>query len=388
MNTVETDSEELAPDAEAPQASWRQKLKFTIFSFSVVGFVLAGFELSIRVSGLDQPELSTPLLPVLGEGFRLVHRNDDELFYSLRPNIQESFWGVPLTTNSLGLRTPEVGPKEPNEFRILSLGESSTFGAGVLDDEPYSALLELHLSRADASRKYRVINAGVSAYSSFQSTKYLEKRGLKLKPDMLLIYHELADFLPTTNRDSLAPDSVGLPLSDKELYYSKRHRLNRQLLESSAIFRLISYQLVKRKVRDFQTDGSIPEADHITIPEQLLNVSTPEGVRAFNLPPRVPLEQRQENLNRMMTLCRENGIQFVVIHPSYGESDRHECDLTEFCMLNNVPMFEAYDSLHPAEPVPGGLYGDLWHPNAEGHERMAEDLFQFLKKHELVPLPH
>ena len=52
---------------------------------------------------------------------------DSLLFWTLRPNPEDPRW----LTNSLGLRAPEIPPKPSDEFRILSLGESSTHGQGT-----------------------------------------------------------------------------------------------------------------------------------------------------------------------------------------------------------------------------------------------------------------
>jgi lysophospholipase L1-like esterase len=373
-----------SPDNRAPRSTWSQKFRFIALSVIVAAGMLVCIDVLIRVSGLDQASLAIPMLD--GE-FHVVHRHDDELFFSLRPGIRLRWQGALITTNSLGLRSREISPKGSNEFRILSLGESTTFGAAVEDEETYSTRLEKLLSDADDSHTYRVINAGVSAYSSFQSRKYLETRGLSLEPDLVLIYHELNDFLPTTNRESLVRDRLGLPLSDEQLYNSKRHTMVRRLLHFSAIFRLVSHHLVRREVSPVSGEDAALRPEHLMIPTVLRMISTPEGFRKMNLPPRVTLEERRENLERMSALCNENGIRFAVIHPSYRDSGRHTCDLTEFCDRNHVRMFEAYDSLHPRKPVEGGLYRDLFHPNAEGHKRLAENLFRFLVEWELVPTP-
>jgi hypothetical protein len=380
---VEVD-ESTSREDQAPRPTWSQKLGFITLSALLALGLLVCIDLLIRLSDLDEVSLAVPMV---GGGFELAHRHDDELFFSLRPHIRVEWQGVLITTNSLGLRSDEIGPKGSNEFRILSLGESTTFGAGVEGDETYSARLEMHLSDLDDSRRYRVINAGVSAYSSFQGRKYLETRGLDLEPDLVLIYHELADFFPTTNSESLVRDRLGLPLSDEQLYNSQRKSVLRRLLRHSAIFRLLSHRLARREVTAPPGEDEAPRPEHVAIPSFFRKIATPEGVRTLNLPPRVTLEERRANLERILALCEANGIQLVVIHPSYRYSKRHSCDLTQFCDRNRVPMFEAYGSLHPDESIDGGLYWDLWHPNPEGHRRMGENLFRFLVKEELVPVP-
>lgn len=382
------------PDAQLPDDAesglpegrvWALRVKFMVFSLILALLLLVGMEFAVRLTSWDRESLHAPLLPALSKQFQSVHQNDPLLFYSLKPNTTGRFNNVTVTTNSLGLRSREIGPKEPNEFRILSLGESSAFGAGVQSQDSYVERLEKHLNEVSHGEKYRVINAAVSAYSSFQSRTYLEHRGLLLKPDVVFIYHELSDFLPTTNRESLAPDRLGLPLSDKQLFESQGQSLNRRLLEWSALYRLVNKLSTEYRLDRLQHSGKTEAAEHIHVPPTLNEVSTPEGVRALNLPARVPPADRRENLEKILALCKANGVQLVVLHPSYSESDRHECDLTAFCREFNVPMFDVYDCLHPAGAPAGAMYWDLWHPNAKGHACIAEGLFNFLMSEKLVP---
>ena len=63
-----------------------------------------------------------------------------------------------------------------------------------------------------------------------------------------------------------------------------------------------------------------------------------------------------------------------MIHPSYRDSGRHECLLTSFVARTGVASLDAYPLLHPQDRPRGALYRDAWHPNAEGHARLAEAL--------------
>jgi len=420
---AEPNSEAAGPNLEvSAPPTWRQRLKFVGLSLVLAVSLVLGLEIWIRLGGYDRAELSSPLMP--GD-FVLVHQEDDELFYAPKPNLDNVEWeGFHVSTNSHGLRgAAELGPKQPGEFRILSLGESSTFGDKVNDDETYSFLLEEHLKAYDSARPFCVLNAGVCAYSSFQSLKYLETRGLALEPDMVLFYHEFSDFLPTANRDSLSHDSQGIPLTDKQLYESKQHRWNRRLLSMSALYRYLHARLSEPKLE--ASEKRRPRAPgRVPIPEALEAVTSTEGAKRLNLPARVPPEDRRANLERLRNICRSNGVELVIIHPSYWQSVPHECDLTEFCEEFGVPMFDAHASLHPEPEVeeqeeptvdvnkvevtkppvnngkvikidlsgykwPGGglsesNYADLWHPNAKGHASMAQALFEFLVRENLI----
>jgi hypothetical protein len=151
-----------------------------VFALIPVTVLVVAAEAVLRVTSLGQSPIQSVMMPEEELG---LLRHDEDLFWSFQPNISVPFKGITVTTNSLGLRGAEVEPKQPNEMRILSLGESSTFGYGVEDDQTYSALLERRLRDAVPGRKVTVINGGVSAYTSFQSLMYLKLRGLQLRPD-------------------------------------------------------------------------------------------------------------------------------------------------------------------------------------------------------------
>lgn len=123
----------------------------------------------------------------------LIQQYDRRLFWSMKPNVTQvelvtELGESPVTfyvsTNEQGLRNPPIGDKG-SRFRILAIGDSTTFGLGVNDDETWPAQLQaiLNEDRSDIE----VINAGVNGYSSFQGLRYIETRGLRLAPDLVIV---------------------------------------------------------------------------------------------------------------------------------------------------------------------------------------------------------
>jgi lysophospholipase L1-like esterase len=375
------ETEKQHADVPREPRSWRAKVKFAIFSLLPLVILFVFAELFVRVCQFDRPLLGSSFLP---PGFEVLHRDDPELFFSLQPNMDYGWLGTRISTSSLGLRSAELGPKQPGEFRILSLGESTTFGARVEVNQTYSAVLEKLLQAADSTRSYRVINAGVSAYSSFQSLKYLELRGLQLQPDMVLFYHEINDFLPTALRASEASlDSQSgessLGLTDRQLYESRRQVLHRKLLATVALYRCLNHLQARRNLQQLQ-EAEIPsESDHIFIPSRYNTVLVRKAKKEMKLPTRVSIEERKDNLRQLEAICKQHGLRLVILHPSYSESKRHQCELTEFCEASGVPMFECYDSLHPEGENARAFFLDNWHPSPLGHRTLAEDLLRFIE---------
>jgi lysophospholipase L1-like esterase len=335
---------------------------------------------------LDHPSLQS--LPLPEERAGLI-QPDRTLFWSLRPDTHAIWQGTQISVNHEGTRGDEIEPKQPGELRILSLGESTTFGSTVSDDDTYSARLEALLQAAYPNRHVTVINAGVPAYSSFQSLTFLEQRGFALQPDLVLFSHELNDYLPTSLRDS-SNNEIGLVQTDRQLYESRAQRGHRALMQWSAVYRWLSYALANARIRKFDRPEAANPILGIGLPGYELpsRVASAEG-RSGDTPAhndkalgrRVSDEERRANLEQLTSLCRARGVQLVLLHPSYRDSFRHECLLTRFAAERGVLMFDEFDSLHPPDVSARSVFNDAWHPGPDGHAWLAKDLARFLAEH-------
>lgn len=348
--------------------------------------LLVAAEIVARFAGLDDPTLETIALPEEKVG---LNRSDPDLFWSMKPNVSIEYGWATVTTNSLGLRAPEIGAKAENEYRILSMGESTTFGMEAANHQTYTDRLGALLQEKLPDKKVVAINAGVSAYSSFQSLKYFELRGLKLKPDLVLFYHEVNDYLPSSMRNS-GHTEIGVMKTDKQLYESRVHGLHRRLLETSALFRWLNNTMAYRKVQAFNKqafrnpvlDVGLPDLD---VPRRLRIAGGDNKphtqLNEMSLGRRVSDAERLEVLSTLAMICANEKIDLVVIHPAYRSTTPHECLLTRFCRENDVTMFDAFAPMHPRGVRP--LYIDAIHPSREGHKQLAIGLADFLMENVL-----
>jgi lysophospholipase L1-like esterase len=179
---------------------WLQNLSLALATFLLCGLVL---ELVLRLAG---------------DGHLEIYQPDPKLYWRLQPN-QDCFTKVghqPVHINAQGTRGPEFSVTKPaGTFRILSLGDSRTFGWGLADGETYSRRLEALLNQniqpptteqpltpafspSDGEREGRhqalggasrveVINAGVNAWSYSQMAVYLREFGLRYQPDVVVL---------------------------------------------------------------------------------------------------------------------------------------------------------------------------------------------------------
>ena len=162
----------------------------------VVGLAMAGvvLEIGLRVTGLraalspsmrrelswrarhagttgqPRPEASYGFSPTLG--------------WELRPNVRTDR----VTSNSQGLRgSREYAPESPAGVRrVLCVGDSFTFGAGLLDDQTMPARLEVALNGPGPTR-WEVLNFGVEGYGTDQQWLYFSERGLGYHPAVVVL---------------------------------------------------------------------------------------------------------------------------------------------------------------------------------------------------------
>ena len=111
-------------------------------------------------------------------------------FY-LRPGARSRLFDCPISINSLGFRGREISRNKGNAYRIVALGESTTFGYTLgPDDKPWPELLEQMIrEHLKPRRPVEVINAGVPAYTLEDNLHRLARDVLPLKPDMIISYH-------------------------------------------------------------------------------------------------------------------------------------------------------------------------------------------------------
>jgi hypothetical protein len=98
---------------------------------------------------------------------------------------------VVIRVNSVGLRYDELGPKTPDEFRVLVLGDSITFDDFLPEDETWTRRMEA-LTRGRA-KKIRFINAGLPGAGTLEEFWLFQEIKDVVKPDLVLVGMYLND---------------------------------------------------------------------------------------------------------------------------------------------------------------------------------------------------
>jgi lysophospholipase L1-like esterase len=119
-----------------------------------------------------------------------------QLSFAHAPNRSAFLMGVPVSINSQGLRDREFSlEKPPGVYRVLMLGDSTTFGWGVRLEDTAAKQLEKKLNEhlPPGYNKAEVINAGVGNYDTVQEVTYYETIGWKYNPDLVVLVFFIND---------------------------------------------------------------------------------------------------------------------------------------------------------------------------------------------------
>jgi hypothetical protein len=166
---------------------------------------------------------------------------DDEAGYRLAPDfsgtIRRGEVSTTFSTNSLGLRASEIGPKETP--RVLAFGDSFTWGWGVDQGEEWISVVGRELG-------VEAINCGVNGYGTENALALLKRVGPELEPDLVLV-----GFFANDYTDNLLGATGIYTVRDGYLFDHLSHDWFREsfLARESHLYRLVTTAWEAARVR-------------------------------------------------------------------------------------------------------------------------------------------
>lgn len=263
-----------------------------------------------------------------------------------------------INTNSQGFRDKEYQVnKDKNVFRILCLGDSSTFGYGVPIQDAYHTLLEnkLNLASAHNGIRYEVINAGVTGYTSYQGLRLYELIGVKYSPDIVTFYLGANDQKKT------------FCLNDKQIMQHDVPTMIKAKMESSFLLKSHSYRILRTLiVNSFKIENSIGKDV-----------------------PRVKVSDFKLNILELNRLCKEHGSLLIMISfPCNKTNDvtlLYKREMESISKQYNIPLV-SIPEMSDESPLDNNIFFlDSIHPNQLGHQRIMERLYDCLVTNKLLP---
>jgi lysophospholipase L1-like esterase len=286
--------------------------------------------------------------------------------YVFRPNSHARIFESEVSINSLGFRGPEIKLAKGNAYRIVALGESTTFGCTLFrNDKSWPRLLEqMLLNRLAPGRPIQVVNAGVYGLTLWDNLHRMAGRILPLRPDMIISYHGYNGF-------SSFNTSVPLPLGKAPPLYIPRPL--KLLADVEYRFKVMNYNRNLTAGIDLDDGGTEDpmESKYASAYEQLIQVA------------------------------QTNGIHLIVANYSMAVNSHSDSDIIEFyragfpSVLDSIQANGMHSRLvaqlaakHPevclvnTHPGLDGEYEkfiDLVHFTQEGRQQLAETFFRAIK---------
>lgn len=162
------------------ESRWIRILGLLALIFGSTVVALLGSEIALRTFDPQVfPRIPAGLFTDRADGFRI-------LTPSFTGTISRAEFHAPVSIGEFGVRGDGPGPRAESTFRILALGDSQTFGFGVLDDETYSVQLESILGHRFTDLDVEVINAGAPGYGTVDELIWLRERGREVDPDLIV----------------------------------------------------------------------------------------------------------------------------------------------------------------------------------------------------------
>lgn len=235
-----------------------------------------------------------------------------------------------INSDSLNERHEYSIAKDKKTFRILTIGDSFTFGDYVNTPENYSETLEDSLNEqliCNDINNFEVINLGVGGYDLEYMVGRLLQRGLKYEPDLVfLLVNEwnlvkINEYCVPVQEEF---ESKGVPIFDpKTGKYPSATLAHQKFLEDYSLEQALEYH---RRKLDILGEHYKDKLVVVTFP------SNPEDIKEF-----------------LKKFTRTNS------NYSYFE---------EVVDLKSNYLYKLPD----------------FHPNTEGHKRLAQDLLDYLLK--------
>ena len=295
-----------------------------------------------------------------------IRQNSGPLPFVVRTNCQGPFFNSTVAINSLGFRGREISRDKGNAYRIVALGESTTFGITMNpEDKPWPDTLEqLIRNELHPSRPVEVINAGLPGYTLDHNLYRLKHEILPLKPDLIVSYHGINGFPWIC--PALAP-----PFSEDAPIYNERPL---KLLADFEFSLRVAHYKIRQKIELYHR------------PPYLLDPMKTEFARAYR---------------ELIAVCQTNGIRLALANYSMAINNRSDPRVAQFyqqafpVMYLDVKANEVHSGIvrqlttehpdvcfvdtHPGLDGDNDKFTDMVHMTEEGRQQLALNIFESIR---------
>lgn len=342
--------------------------------------LVMNFALTALTIALPLTFLEVGLKPFASREATTIFMRDEALGWRLRPNAIGTWGGVPVEINAKGLRGPELPYEKPDDdWRILYLGDSVTFGfllADVAATFPYQVE---HLLEQQGERDVETVNAGVGGYSPWQAYRYFADEGTKYNPDLVIVSFVLND---VTEKFELS--RFGGRWEGYQVTHTAFSQLDLWASRSSTVYFLKQIGIA---LRNDQRQSALVQ-EKLDVEMLAYQPAHPDVERAWEI--------TLANLAQIVDLAAEKDIPVaLVIFPFTFQFDdvagtsAPQQRLTTFAQSHDIPVLDLLPHLAAKTKAehsqPADYFFDEDHLTARGSTVVAEMIVTFLLEMGLGP---
>jgi lysophospholipase L1-like esterase len=328
--------------------------------------------------------------------FQSLFVSDARIGHRLRPGISVRYstpeFSNDLTINAQGVRDDaDIGPKGPDERRVLILGDSYVFAVQVPLSHTFGEQLEARLNASDPTHRWRVINGGVQGYGPVEEWLFYRDIASRFDPDIVLIVVSVAtDAIEAF--DAKVKLELGRVPEQTQIQRSRLHL--RQIVRSSLVLQLVRLRVDQLHARTFAGTFERPLVGYLEQPPSYFFDGLLAAERAFGyvsaqarknsakvafvlMPAR--FQFRDEEYQRLADIAERAGNK--LLRHAATERFARALDRLDEPMLDLLPVFSPLQD-------PESLYfvGNS-HLTVRGHRVVAEALLDFLSRNRLTVMP-
>jgi len=269
----------------------------------------------------------------------------DFLEFELRPSYSISYGGEFLfTTNRWGMRDKEYSlAPPPRTYRIALLGSSVEMGSGVPAERDYESVLEARLNReapAASRRHYEILNFAVGSYSILQNVVVAERKMLRFTPNAVLLAVHPLEPRPTA-------------------------RLLVRLIRSRTP---IPYPYVREKLRQAGVEPGMAEPELLRRLQPVLDDLIRWGYE------------------RIAQIAHENKLPIIAVIVPRSDVPQGQTEIlakqAQIAARYGMVVVSIEDAFNGQTPASLRLPHGNPHPNAHGHQLLADRLYERLRSND------
>ncbi len=272
-----------------------------------------------------------------------------------------------LITDSSGARISSEDERGPADFSIAFIGCSFTWGHGISNEETYARKISHKLGT-------NIQNLAMGSYGSVQSLKMLQKF---VGNNELIVYGFIDDHVRRNVRPcapSYSPLCLYVPTvskNEKGVFY-----INDEIPADNVSASLDYFEWARQK--------RILDADNIRFGYRFMNdrINRIRGLQNVTLQKEDGLPAAEFVINEMRKSAKEKGSKLLVVNVGIGQPTDNFERLSKKQWDENVMFLDAskFDDIED-EAL---LIKEDGHPNGYGNSLIAERIYAFIKKNDLV----